>query len=229
MIKRPTVFVLGAGASYPYGFPTGEGLVDEIIKLTQQDPLNNTFFSYGCLADDVKCFGLDLANSHASSADSFLEYRQDSLKIGKLAIAMTLIPMERDQPLSRPYRKGTHPQAKMTWYHYLWDQMSSPKGQFSGNRVSVVTLNYDRSLERYLFLCLKAQHGYREDKECLDELYGLQFVHMYGSLGDERFVEDPFNRPEPSPREVKRAADRLRIIHEAEYSLQAVDLLTTQK
>jgi hypothetical protein len=42
-------------------------------------------------------------------------------------------------------------------------------------------------------------------------------------------VEDPFNRSEPSPLEVKRAADRLRIIHEeltdADYLLQAIDLL----
>jgi len=229
MIKQPTVFVLGAGASYPYGFPTGDGLVDEIIELTQQDPPNNIFLANGCSTDDVRCFGLDLASSHASSVDAFLEHRPDFLKIGKLAIAMALIPKERDQPLSRSYRRGSHEKAKMTWYHYLWDQMSSPKRQLAGNRVSFVTLNYDRSLERYLFSCLKAQHGYREDKECLDELYGLQFVHMYGSLGDDRFEEDPFDRIEPSPLEVQRAADRLRIIHEetlqAEYILQAVELL----
>jgi hypothetical protein len=36
MIKRPTVFVLSAGASCPYGFPTGEGLVDEVVTLTRQ-------------------------------------------------------------------------------------------------------------------------------------------------------------------------------------------------
>jgi hypothetical protein len=32
MIRHQTVFVLGAGASYPYGFPTGEGLVNERSK-----------------------------------------------------------------------------------------------------------------------------------------------------------------------------------------------------
>jgi len=31
MIKRPTVLILGAGASNPYGFPTGLGLSQSII------------------------------------------------------------------------------------------------------------------------------------------------------------------------------------------------------
>jgi hypothetical protein len=57
----------------------------------------------------------------------------------------------------------------------------------------------------------------------------LRFIHVYGSLGDERFVEDPFNRSHPSPEEVRRAAERLRILHEetteAQYLAQAVGLL----
>lgn len=101
MIGRRTVFILGAGASYPYGFPTGEGLVDEIIDLTQQTPLDSTFLAYDCSAEEVHCFGHDLSNSNASSVDSFLEHRPDFLKIGKLAIALTLRPKERDQPLLR--------------------------------------------------------------------------------------------------------------------------------
>lgn len=115
----------------------------------------------------------------------------------------------KGRTLSRPYRKNSHGRASMTWYHYLWSQMASPKGRFADNRVSFVTLNYDRSLERYFFLCLKAQHGYRDDDACFKEHYGLRFVHVYGSLGDERF-EESFNRLEPTPGEVQSAANRLR-------------------
>lgn len=43
MIRRKTVFVLGAEASFPYGFPTGEGLVNEVIELTGKT--NNTFLN----------------------------------------------------------------------------------------------------------------------------------------------------------------------------------------
>jgi len=117
----------------------------------------------------------------------------------------------------------------MTWYHYLWNQMTTQKGQFGENNVSFVTLNYDQSLERYLFLRLKAQHQYENDEDVFGELYKLRFVHVYGSLGDIHFTKDTFDRPRPSPGEVKSAADRLRIIHEetteAPYLAQAVNLL----
>lgn len=35
MFKKPTVYILGAGASWHYGYPTGEGLVDKIINTTR--------------------------------------------------------------------------------------------------------------------------------------------------------------------------------------------------
>lgn len=36
MFKQPTVFVLGAGASWHYGYPTGETLVDEVAELADK-------------------------------------------------------------------------------------------------------------------------------------------------------------------------------------------------
>jgi hypothetical protein len=229
MIKRPTVFVLGAGASYPYGFPTGEGLVNEIISLTSRPKTAEAFLYNGCVDQDVKRFARDLADSDGPSVDSFLEHRPDFLKIGKLAICLSLIPRERDQVLSRDYRQSTDVRCAMTWYHYLWNEMAAPKGQLAGNRVSFVTLNYDRSLERYLFLRLKAKHQYGNDEECLNELFGIRIVHVYGSLGDAGFKEHPWGRDKPLPDEIQRTADRLRIIHEettgTEDLSQAVDLI----
>lgn len=32
MFDRPTVFILGAGASWHYGYPTGEKLVGDVMK-----------------------------------------------------------------------------------------------------------------------------------------------------------------------------------------------------
>lgn len=213
MIRKSIAFVLGAGASFPYGFPTGEGLVNEVIGLTNRDRTLDAFLYNDCTDSDVKRFARDLANSDALSVDSFLEHRPDFLKIGKLAIALCLIPKEQDEFLSRQHRQSS-PLGRMAWYHYLWNEMASPKGQFGRNNVSFITFNYDRSLERYLFLRLKAKHQYASDEECFAELEGLSFIHLYGSLGDERFVEDPFDRLEPSILEVNRAANRLKIIYE---------------
>jgi hypothetical protein len=36
MFKRKTVFILGAGASWHYGFPTGDGLVKTIAQACSQ-------------------------------------------------------------------------------------------------------------------------------------------------------------------------------------------------
>ncbi|KTC84243.1 MULTISPECIES: hypothetical protein [Legionella] len=39
MFKQNTVFVLGAGASYPYGFPLGKDLMIEIIQNIENDSI----------------------------------------------------------------------------------------------------------------------------------------------------------------------------------------------
>jgi len=63
----------------------------------------------------------------------------------------------------------------------------------------------------------------------LSELFGIRFVHVYGSLGDACFKEHPWGRDKPLPDEVQRTANRLRIIHEettgSEDLAQAVDLI----
>jgi len=46
MITKPTVLVIGAGASKPYGFPTGQELRDYILELAnpEADLENNPEF-----------------------------------------------------------------------------------------------------------------------------------------------------------------------------------------
>jgi hypothetical protein len=121
MISRRTVFVLGAGASYPYGFPTGEELVNAIVALPRIATSLKLLMMEGDSADDVSRFVQDLADSDDPSVDSFLEYRPNYLRIGKLAIAMCLVNKELDRTLSPKYRKqSNNPRGHLAWYHYLW-------------------------------------------------------------------------------------------------------------
>lgn len=76
-----------------------------------------------------------------------------------------------------------------------------------------MSLLYDRSLERYFFLRLQALHGYKPD-ETLDNLYRIRFVHIYGTLGDDRFAERPYNKADLSLDDLKKVSARLRMIHE---------------
>jgi len=76
MINRPTVFILGAGASYSFGYPLGKNLVDIIVK--NFDP-NNTenaielFKGLGFSEEDLISFRYKLRLSAAPSIISFLE------------------------------------------------------------------------------------------------------------------------------------------------------------
>ena len=42
MISKPTVLILGAGASMPFGFPSGEGLVSCILNELEEEELAGT-------------------------------------------------------------------------------------------------------------------------------------------------------------------------------------------
>jgi hypothetical protein len=111
----------------------------------------------------------------------------------------------------------------------IWREMAAPKDQFGKNAVAFVTLNYDRSIEWYFSRALKAKHNYENDQACLKDLYGVRFVHGYGSLGDAHFSEHPYGRRRPSQEEIRKTAARLNIIHEdladSEELSQALGLL----
>jgi hypothetical protein len=90
MITTKTVLVLGAGASAPYGFPTGSTLKDRIIK-PQGMNTHQILKSLGFGSDKVREFTDVLRESGQSSVDAFLERRLDLRKVGQAAIAATLL------------------------------------------------------------------------------------------------------------------------------------------
>lgn len=54
MFYENTVFILGAGASFPYGYPTGKGLIQKIKHSIKNDKiilLHNEPFSKSCFKD----------------------------------------------------------------------------------------------------------------------------------------------------------------------------------
>ena len=215
MIRRETVFILGAGCSMPYNFPSGSELVKEIIEVALARPTPETFNYAGFKNEDVQRFGSDLRNSDMPSIDTFLAYRPEFVAIGKLAIAICMTLRENDDTLAKAYRgPGSNSLWQQTWYHYLWNEMATQKGEFGNNKIAFVTFNYDRSLERYFFLRLRALHSYANDTEIFDDLYRIRFVHIHGSLGDERFEEYRYQNKVRSHDMLKNVAARLKIIHE---------------
>jgi hypothetical protein len=90
MITTETVFILGAGASMPYGFPSGEQLVDKSIEYLKGRLLERYEFN----PTEIRVFESELTASRKRSVDAFLEHRPEFRTIGKTAIAYGLLERE---------------------------------------------------------------------------------------------------------------------------------------
>ncbi len=191
MINISTVLVLGAGASRHCGYPLGQSLYSMIIEsldlieaLNLSDIKESDFSQYPKVTqlflsgyDTTAMLNLRQALKYADrpSIDRFLERRSDLMDIGKLCIAQTLIPYETKKPITN--RSGNN------WYQHLFEVLDTKPAEFSKNKLSIITFNYDRSLEHYLFNAIKYAHGITDDKEVTALLSSIPIVHVHGQLG----------------------------------------------
>lgn len=142
--RAQTTLILGAGASVPYGFPTGRSLADQIIEeLTQgSTPLHIQLHKCGFEHEAIREFATRLTSLELYSIDRFLEAQPSYREIGGAAIAAIMIPNESSDRLKASDEDH--------WYRHLFNELLS--GQtYDSSWLHVLTFNYDRSLEQYLF------------------------------------------------------------------------------
>jgi hypothetical protein len=209
MIRRKTTLVLGAGASAPFGFPTGYELLRKVVDWANTSPgqTNPILFSE-FKGSEIKEFREALEKSGKMSVDSFLEHRPEFIPIGKRAMAMALIQCEHQPHLFK--RDGK------SWYEYLFYQLDAPFDDFSGNQLKVLTFNYDRSLEHFLFTALKNSSGKTED-ECASKLNSIPIIHLHGDIGNLPHINQSLARhynTNITPDLLDVATKRIKIIHE---------------
>lgn len=228
MITRPTVLVLGAGASYPYGFPTARGLKD-LICAAFSNPNTTGSRLLGDNSDYSRdeFFGFREAflKSGQPSVDAFLERRPNFLGVGKFAIAYCLIPFEDESKLYQP-----DPGRGGDWYEYLSVKLNASFDEFEKNKLSVVTFNYDRSLEHFLLTSLVNLHG-KPIEECAKKLAAIPIIHVYGQLGRTPYPlpESHYYRPDRERyANVVRAAAGITLLHESTSELDAARKLLTE-
>lgn len=210
MIKRNTVLVLGAGASQPYGFPLGWQLYDELCSISRRldDDANAWLQQRGISLQRVQAFERALQYSGQNSIDAFLAHRGDLALVGKFAIALQICRRETELTL-RP--------AADDWYGHLWRQLSRDlhKGDAWAARslLRIVTFNYDRSLEHFLYLA--ALHSFDQSpEETLKQLRTIPILHVYGDVGSYAMDEAsgrPYTERRP-PTMLDVAIDRIRVI-----------------
>jgi hypothetical protein len=208
VIAAPTVLVLGAGAGKPFGFPTGRELLERIVVETihpENGKLGKILLHCGFDVNEISNFGQTLSFSQKNSVDAFLEHRSaEYLKIGKAAIAGALSPDEDMETL----RKGD-------WYRYLFNQLNSSFDDFDRNPLSIITFNYDRSIEQFLYSALRHSYG-RGISESAAKLKAIPIVHLHGSLGGLAELESNGQRYGGAVTGgiVQERAKQIEIIHE---------------
>ena len=181
MITEPTALILGAGASMPYGFPSNLELMREIlikIRPGQSTELSQKLTDiFDIEQDDIDYLYESLSRSGKLSVDAFLEHQPGLLRIGKLAITLTLVQYEIEDRLFNLKMVGK------SWYEYLWNRLDAPFYDFDKNKLSIITFNYDRSLEQYLITAMKNLYG-KSEKQCAERLSKIPIIHVHGRLGN---------------------------------------------
>src|SRR5216683_5100509 len=219
MITRPTVFILGAGASAEYGFPLGEALVQRIKSGTSPSPRGD--LRVDLARADFKQSELDeffrkLRDSDLLSIDAFLEGNQDRFQqIGKAAIAITILRAERDSQTGERWQGTNVPDDH--WLRYVWNMMKSgcdSVDRFAQNRVSFVTFNYDRTIEWYFPIVLEnaLNLGPREARELLAR--SVPVVHLHGEIAHLEFGYSPGNEGHLAGEQVLQIAAGIRVVHD---------------
>ena len=198
MISKKTVLVLGAGASVDYEFPSGDELIQKIIEFCCGKPNSSEVFNQTVLAlilhkyfqDNgtektpyecykiVESFRVQLANANPRSIDDFIASNNTMGFdiVGKACIVLVISSHESNS--NSKFSEG--------WYRYLWNKI------YDGNRegmkknlknLTIITFNYDRSLEYYLYNRMQNLFGMTSQQT--GKLFNENVVvyHMYGQLG----------------------------------------------
>jgi len=193
MIEKRTVFILGAGASRPYGLPTANQLRRDIIEKfrksyghhftahreTEEERIRR---GYPTINDATTFLSVFDGPNDMESIDLFLSRQPRLREIGKLAILLSILRHERESGFGNNAKEPHR-----DWYSYLYDRMTRELigkdgyKEFGRNKVAFITFNYDRSLEHFLFRSFHSFEGAtaQEVKEQIDR---IDINHVYGKL-----------------------------------------------
>jgi len=193
MILKKTALIIGAGASRPYLFPTARELTQLLLgqnverQNVPNDVLINMGFQTGGYGAFCKWLHARLGQHHISigdlehfqrrfrlsqfySVDAFLAANPIFKELGALLIACILLKCEKEESLEGD------------WYQLLFNELVAEGKDFPDGQLSIVTFNYDRSLEMYLYKTFRSAYDLSE-ADAWAIVRRVKIIHVYGSLG----------------------------------------------
>lgn len=212
MLSRPTVVVVGAGASYELDLPLGVKLKDDIaavLNITFPDGHSQKTGDYQITEfmreiarernersiNDLlaKCWLIRDAMPASLSIDNLLDAHRNDADIGllgKLAIAKAILNAERSSKLfQRQFSERAFPLSDVagTWllpmFQLLTEGVAKEDAGKIFDNVTFIVFNYDRCLEAFLPIALKAYYGF-QDAEAAEIVGNATIIHPYGRVGD---------------------------------------------
>jgi hypothetical protein len=193
MINRSTVLVLGAGASHELGFPLGPDLLKQIYEATDFEldvfrelrKGDEVLYNYlkasapdglgNYLAASRRLRAVIPAHRSIDEALHFLSGDPFAVSIGKLAIARLITQAERKQ---------TDPD--QTWMPEFLSLVLAGHSELSVvnafSNLSVISFNYDRSLEQFLYRALQSS-ALMTPEDAAALIKRLNIIRPYGRLG----------------------------------------------
>lgn len=189
MIKQKTVFVLGAGASAPYGYPTSEGL-RQWLKKDLIVSLNNDFKLRQRLAKDEITYvydDLDYFIEEYSGTDRglfidlFLNNRSVFKIIGKWAITAAIFYHESISKYSDDIKKPVEDWMSELFKILKNDIKNDNYSRILENNISFISFNYDRSLEYALHRSLMRGFG-ASSKQAASVIQQIPIIHVFGQV-----------------------------------------------
>lgn len=223
MITQNTLFILGAGASCPYNYPSGKVLRRRIC-FEFIDNYRNYIIDYQEGNDSVnsyinqfKDFTTRFFESSTKSIDLFLARNPKLVDFGKYAIALEIFKAELDSNFSDAMDKP-----ELDWYSYLYDKLTNTlfdKDDFeiAKNNVSFITFNYDRSLEQFLFRSLFNSFEGINGPDAASEIKKIPIIHIFGKVAPllwEADLNTIAYKSEISDSNILIACNNIRVIDE---------------
>ena len=187
MIRNSTVFILGAGASAPYGYQKGSDELRDDICLNFKTDMSalkeSSGGDYGALKDLMQSaddFVERFQNSRIRSIDKWLSWNDSYRDIGKLAIVNAIVKRENKYQAIFVGKDKS-----LDWFSVLFNEMMigvSIPDHFGYHQVGFITFNYDRLFEYLLYESFRNAFSNLPFEEINRIFSSIHIPHVYGCI-----------------------------------------------